>query len=48
MAWNQLGIKNSLHWILWVATGEDPNRIRQNIATENMAALPRIDINLTK
>jgi predicted transposase YbfD/YdcC len=39
-------IENSLHWVLDVTFGEDNSRIRDRNATENMALLRKIAINL--
>ncbi len=42
------GIENSLHWVLDVAFREDESRIRTGHATENMAVVRRIALNLLK
>jgi predicted transposase YbfD/YdcC len=40
------GIENSLHWVLDIGFREDESRIRQGNATENMARLRQIALNL--
>ncbi len=42
------GIENNLHWVLDVAFREDESRIRMGYATENMAIVRRIALNLLK
>ena len=42
------GIENGLHWVLDVAFREDVSRIRQGFASENMATLRHMAVNLLK
>ena len=42
------GIENELHWVLDIAFREDESRIRQGFATENMAVLRHMALNLLK
>lgn len=42
------GIENSLHWVLDVAFREDDSRIRLGFASENMATLRHMAVNLLK
>lgn len=42
------GIENSLHWVLDMNFNEDRNRIRNGEASENMAVLRHVAINLLK
>ena len=41
-------IKNSLHWSLGVAFGEDQCRVRKDHAPQNLATLRQISHNLLK
>jgi predicted transposase YbfD/YdcC len=42
------GVENSLHWRLDVVFNEDKSRIRKDHATENMALIRRMAVNLIK
>lgn len=42
------GIENSLHWVLDVAFREDDSRVRQGNASQNLAILRHMALNLLK
>lgn len=42
------GIENELHWLLDVAFGEDHSRVRQGFASENLAVIRHLVLNLLK
>ena len=42
------GIENQLHWVLDVQLGEDQCRVRTGHATQNLATLRRIVLNLQR
>ena len=42
------GVENQLHWVLDIAFREDESRIRQGFASENMATLRHMALNLLK
>ena len=41
-----MGIKNCLHWVLDIAFREDESRVRQGHASQNLAVLRRLALNL--
>ena len=42
------GIENELHWLLDVAFREDHSRVRQGFASENLAVIRHLVLNLLK